>query len=107
MGFNGSTEFPDGSRLDQDPRYEDPLVYYVPATGWPDAIGFKPTPERPRGRAEGISLEVWPTFHTRLRGLTDAGLRVITSRVAPGATVRGHQVLAVVWPDFVTERITR
>ena len=72
--------FPDGDSIEQDPRGQDPLVYYVPDGNWARAVGVEIEPLYEEDKASVVRTRFFPEHLARLESVDHAGL-VRISRV--------------------------
>ena len=100
-------DFEDGTRLEQDSRGEDPLIYFVPSVGWSQAVGFLALPEYREHQATSVTLQVYAGHEARLAVRDVTELRALVSHLA-GGLIRlfGHwKELLVDWPPWLIDRL--
>jgi hypothetical protein len=74
--------FSNGDTIEQDPRREDPVVYYVPAGDWARAIGIEIAPLYEEHRATTVTSRLSGAHEDRLSQLDDTALADFVARVA-------------------------
>ena len=75
-------DFSDGSRVYQDPRREDPLIYVLPPDGWAGAVGFLAKPEYQEHDVASVTLAIHGAHETRLARLDTPALTLLVGRQA-------------------------
>lgn len=101
--------FADGSQLNQDPRREDPLFYYVRAADWSDAIGFLVLPEYAEHAARSVTLQVYPPHASRVNEMSTVELDLMAMRVVASLSAHFRQWvdLEIDWQGFGIGRVGR
>ncbi len=99
--------FPDGDSIEQDPRGEDPLVYYVPGGDWARAVGLEIEPLYEERRAQSVTSRIWKDHLSRLEAMDDASLTRIIDRLAEvlSREYPGWKTWRTELPSWVLERI--
>ncbi len=75
-------DFSDGDCIYQDPRREDPLIYYLPAGDWKRAVGLEILPLYEEHEAESVILHFYEGHTARLQLMSDSDLLLIIQRYA-------------------------
>jgi hypothetical protein len=99
--------FTDGDAIDQDPRREDPLVYYVRGGDWLQAVGLEIDPPYEEHEATQVRSRVYTDHQARLSGLDQAAVRLVIERLVNALSKAYPQWRAwtTEWPPFVIERV--
>jgi len=100
-------KFPDGSRVLQEPRGEDPLVYYLANGDWSSGIAMEILPLYEEHTAKVATIRFWKDHLERLQSIPDADLLLMIQRFA--VTLSPHfsrwKHLTTNWPEWLVERL--
>jgi hypothetical protein len=92
----------DGYDLNMDPRREDPLFYYRPASGWDDVIGFEVLPLYEERSAGEVTISVWKDHRDREASLEPEARELMYVRCVPSLAAYhdSWQVIRLVGEDL-------
>ena len=101
-------KFPDGTVITQEPTGEDPLIYYLPASGdWAHALGIEVLPLYEENKSTAVTIRIFEDHLARIESLDDSELKVIVERLA-NALSRHYsrwENLSAEWPGWFLERL--
>jgi hypothetical protein len=100
-------DFSDKDRIYQDPRREDPLIYYLPAGDWSRSIGLEILPLYEERKSKSVTLRFFEDHLARLRSMTDSELTLIIQRYAHSLSksFKHWKDLTIEFPDWLVGRI--
>lgn len=100
-------KFADGDQIYQEPRHEDPLIYYLPAGDWFRSVGVEILPLYEEHKARAVTLRFWADNLERLQTMSDSELVLIIRRYVQ--TLSKHfsrwKELMAEFPDWLTARV--
>jgi hypothetical protein len=106
-GHKLQVDFSDGDSIRQDPRREDPLIYYLPAGEWSRAIGMKILPSYEEHEAKSVIIRFWEDHLASLQLMSDSELVLIIQRYAHTLSkwFSRWKDLTIEFPDWLVVRV--
>jgi hypothetical protein len=100
-------KFKDGSVIEQDSRREDPLVYYVPVTGWSEAVGFEISPLYKEWEAKRVNIKIWKDHIIRFQAVPKNELTNIVKGfiISLSKTFKIWKFCTFEWPSWLLNKV--